>query len=497
MKRILRTRGSVVVATTVAIALLAACGGDDDPKSSTSSAAPSASASSSASAGGSGSPSASAASSASPEASASASESAPAAAAPVDPCAGLDAFGDIKGKTVTVYGASTDAKQKAIVAGFAPFEECTGAKVKAEGSQDFTTQIVVRAKAGTAPDIALFPNLGLLRTVAELGKIVDAPAEVVANIDQYYQPSWKDYGTIGGRVLAAPALADVKSFVWYSPKVFAEKGYTVPTTWDELVALSDKMAADDPKGRPWCAGFGSDAATGWVGTDWLEDMMLRVSGPQAYDKWISHEIPFNDPSVAAALEKVGSILKNDKYTNGGFGDSRSVATTTFQNGGLPILSGGCYLHRQAAFYGGLYPKGTKVAEDGDIFAFYLPAIDETHGKPVLFAGDFISSMTDKPETKALYTYMSGAGWVNAAAKAATTGGIVSPNKALDPSLLTSPVDKLAVSFLQDPKAVARYDASDLMPSAVGGGTAFKGLTDWVAGKSDKDTLDFIEQSWPK
>ncbi len=88
----------------------------------------------------------------------------------------------------------------------------------------------------------------------------------------------------------------MKSFVWYSPKAFAAAGYTVPTTWDELMALSDKIAATGKK--PWCAGIGSGDATGWPATDWLEDVVLRQAGPDVYEQWVNHEIPFNDPQIA-------------------------------------------------------------------------------------------------------------------------------------------------------------------------------------------------------
>ena len=100
--------------------------------------------------------------------------------------------------------------------------------------------------------------------------------------------------------------------------------------------------------------------------------MLRVNGPEVYDQWVTHEIPFNDPKVAAALDEVGKFLKNENYVNGGYGDVKSIASTTFQDGGLTILDGTCAMHRQATFYASQFPEGTTVAEDGDVFAFYLP-----------------------------------------------------------------------------------------------------------------------------
>jgi len=286
--------------------------------------------------------------------------------------------------------------------------------------------------------------------------------------------------------------------VWYSPKTFKAKGYAVPKTWDELMALSTKIATDDPKGKPWCAGFGSGEATGWVGTDWLEDLMLRTAGPDTYNKWVAHQIPFNDPAGATALAKVGSILKNDKFVNGGLGDVKSIATTTFQDAGVPILDGSCYMHRQASFYAANWPKGTKVAEDGDVWAFYLPTVDPSAGKPVLGGGEFVAAFANRPEVAAFQAYLASPEWANNKAKATPGGGWVSANKDLKVDNLASAVDKLSAQILQDPKAVFRFDASDQMPAAVGAGTFWREMTSWVAtNKSDKDVLDAIEQSWPR
>ena len=140
--------------------------------------------------------------------------------------------------------------------------------------------------------------------------------------------------------------------------------------------------------------------------------MLRDAGPDIYDQWVNHEIPFNDPPVAEALDPVGGILKNDDYVNGGFGDVNSIATTEFQEAGLPILDGKCALHRQASFYAANWPEGTEVTEDGDVFAFYLPLTSEEFGKPVLGGGEFVTAFSDRPEVQAFQTYLSTDVWAN-------------------------------------------------------------------------------------
>lgn len=414
-------------------------------------------------------------------------------------CAPYKAFGDIKGKTVSVYTSITAPEDGPHIASYKPFEDCTGAKIKYEGSKEFEAQLPVRVKGGNAPDIAYLPQPGLLQTMVATGKVKPAPAEVTANVDKN-MPDFKEYGTVDGTFYAAALGANVKSFVWYSPTAFKDKGYEIPTTWDALLALTDKIAADNPgdEVKPWCAGIESGDATGWPATDWVEDVMLRTAGAETYDKWVKHEIPFNDPAVATALAEVGKILKNPKYVNGGYGDVKTIASTSFQDGGLPVAdgSGACYMHRQASFYAANWPEGTNVAEDGDVWAFYLPAKDDTT-RPVLGGGEFVAAFADRPEVKAFQTYLSSVEWANERARTCGSGGCVTANKNADPSLLKNPVDKLSAESLTDKKATFRFDGSDLMPGAVGAGSFWKGMTDWIVGKDDKATLDFIEQSWPK
>ena len=60
--------------------------------------------------------------------------------------------------------------------------------------------------------------------------------------------------------------------------------------------------------------FESGAASGWPGTDWLEDLMLRSAGPNVYDKWVNHEISFDDAEVlidAKGLSHKGTIKPFD------------------------------------------------------------------------------------------------------------------------------------------------------------------------------------------
>jgi alpha-glucoside transport system substrate-binding protein len=399
-----------------------------------------------------------------------------------------------EGTEVEMYTTIVSPEADLFQESFAEFEECTGITINWNGSQEFEAQLPVRVEGGTAPDLAIFPQPGLLKKMVETGAMVAASDALAASVDANYTPDWKNYGTVDGTFYAAPLGANVKSFVWYSPKTFADNGWEIPTTWAELLTLSDTIAETDV--QPWCVGFGSGDATGWVGTDWMEDLMLRFQDAETYDKWVSNEMKFDDPKVAEVLAEAGKILKNPDYV----GNVAAIATTTFQDGGAGIVDGSCAMHRQASFIGGILqgdydativtPEDTDV--EGGITTFYFPGVSADN-KPALGGGEFVGAFSDRPEVQAVQLYLTTAEWNN---KKAALGTWFSAHLGLDTANVADPVNAVAVEILQN-ATTFRFDASDLMPAAVGAGSFWKEMTAWVAeDKADADVLEAIQASWP-
>jgi alpha-glucoside transport system substrate-binding protein len=410
-------------------------------------------------------------------------------------CADYTQYGDLSGKSVSIYSGIVAPEDQPYIDSYKPFEECTGATINYTADKNFEEQILVQAQAGAPPDLAIVPQPGLLAQLVATGEVVAPPQGVSDNVDAFWDPAWKEYATIDGTFYAAPSGSSVKSLVWYSPAQFEENGWEVPTTLKELSTLTDTIAAAGTK--PWCAGIASGGATGWPITDWMEDMVLRLGSPEDFDAWVAHEVPFNSEVPTAALDAAGEILKDPAFVNGGYGDVTTIASTTFQDGGLPILDGQCSLHKQASFYAANWPEGTKVAEDGDVFAFYLPG-ESAEDNPVLGAGEFTTAFSDDPAVQAFQTFLSTDTWANLKAKASselTGGGWITSNTGLDKANLVNPIDLLSVEILQDPNAVFRFDGSDRMPAAVNN-VFWKEATAWITGQSTADTLDKIEAAWP-
>jgi alpha-glucoside transport system substrate-binding protein len=396
-------------------------------------------------------------------------------------------------KTVQVFSPVRDSdNDKPIadyVAGYQPLVDCTGVEIDWQGTDQFETEVNVRLEGGDPPDVIDYPQPGLLAGNARKGYLHELPADVAAHTKGDFLDPWADYSTVDGKVYGIPGRSNIKSLIWYSPEAFKAKGYQIPKSLEDLKALSEKIVADG--GVPWCVGAESGVATGWVLTDWMEDFMLRVNGEDVYDQWVSHKIPFNDPKVAAVADAVGAYVKNPAYL-GGENNVKAIATTKFQDGGLPILSGKCYLHRQASFYSGLWPKGTKIGADGAIDFFYLPS-PASGPKFMLGAGDIYAAGTDKPETYAVLAYT---GSVDYQTYLVNKRGELSPNKGVKLEDIKDPLVK-RFTELQNDADVFRFDASDQMPGAVGSGTLWTEITKWVTGGSTQDFVDNVEKSWPK
>lgn len=395
--------------------------------------------------------------------------------------------GDLAGTTVTIMSSIRDVEAERLETAWAAFEAETGIDIVHEGTATFEDDLKLRVDGGDAPDLAFVPQPGLLATLASDGKVVplsDLEDDVLANNGE----SWVGYGTVDGTFYAPPFGANIKSLVWYSPAAFADAGYEIPTTWQGLLDLSQQIVDDG--GVPWCVGAESGGATGWVLTDWTEDIMLRTAGPEVYDQWVNHEIPFNDPAVAAALEQVAAIVKNDDFVLGG---AQSIPSTSFQEAGLPLLDGECFMHRQANFYGNQWPEGTTKGPDGQVNTFFLPMVNEDDAKAMLGGGELIAAFADRPEVKAVAEFLTSADYANERLK---LGNWLSPNKGADPTLVTDPLEQQFAVLLAE-SDVFRFDGSDLMPGPVGAGSFWSEMVEWVVGSQDTaTTLENIEASWP-
>jgi alpha-glucoside transport system substrate-binding protein len=369
-------------------------------------------------------------------------------------------------------------------------------EIELEASPDFEEQFQIRTEGGTL-DIGLVPQPGTVAAQAEAGTIVSLEdmGFDIAELEGLFGEYLLSLVEVDGEHWGVPTNVNLKSMIWYPKDDFDAAGYTVPTTWEELLALSDEIVADG--GAPWCVGFESGGATGWPATDWMEDIMLRTAGVDTYDQWIAHDIPFNDPAVATAAETFGEVMFGDGYVLGGAGDTPSIG---FGAAPLPMFEDppGCWLHRQASFIIGAapFPEDAVAGEDYDWFPF--PPIDQ---EGTLFAGEFavVGTAGNRPEVvDFLQKFMAEEIQCGMGGEAASSR--LSPNVNVGPDCYVNDIlaDSAAVVTEAITSGTGRFDASDLMPGEVGAGSFWTGMVRYMqeGSGSVQAVLDEIEASWP-
>lgn len=395
---------------------------------------------------------------------------------------------------VTILGAFGGDEQALFEESIADFEAESGIDIQYVADQDFTTTILLRVNSGDAPDIGLFPQPGGVMQLAADGRIV--PIDQFLDYDQLDSTlvtGFLDSARYQGRVYAAPMRMAVKSIVWYPKKAYEEGGWsTEPATLTELGEVAQQIQSDSGE-KPWCVGWESAQATGWVGTDWIEEYMLRLHGPDVYDDWIYGRMPFNDEKVVAAFEAYGELINDDTVLGG----STAILSTPFAEAMTPAFQDDpdCYLMRQGNFATGFFPADMqeKLDEEVGIFVF-PPAEGGFEGQPILGGGDLAAAFSYDSDTVAVMEFLSspefGGPW-------AQGGGWLSPHTTFDQSQYADDLTRQIADMAYNAD-VFRFDGSDVMPKEVGSDSFWKAMVEFQSGaKTAEQVTEEVWNSWPE
>jgi alpha-glucoside transport system substrate-binding protein len=260
-------------------------------------------------------------------------------------------------------------------------------------------------------------------------------------------------GQVNGQTYGVFIKASIKGLIWYNPKLH-DYSSSPPATWDDL--MTQGKANQGNAQALWCLGIESGAASGWPGTDWIEEILLNQAGPDVYTNWYQGKVKWTDPAIKAAF----TTYMNDVVANA-YGGPRTIVATNFANAGDPLFKStpGCEFLNQASFITGLGAfKDLKAGTDYNFFGF--PAINSQYAGAVEGAGDLFGMFHDTPAAKSLMAYLVTAPaqdiWVK-------IGGALSANK--NATDYPDDISKASAALLANAKIFV-FDASDNMPSAM-------------------------------
>lgn len=390
--------------------------------------------------------------------------------------------------TVTVLGVWGGPELEGFQAVASEWEQATGGRMQFEGTRDLSAILRARVSGNNPPDIAVLPNPALLQEFAAAGNL--RPVDEMLDMDQLqgdYAETWIQQGSMDGSLYGLFVKASGKSTIWYDPKQFEANNWELPDSFDNLLALSDQIVQEGK--NPWALGLESGAASGWPGSDWIQEILLHESGPDVYDQWVSHEIPWTDPQVKSAFEKFGRIVHTENYVAGG---AQAVVNTGFQDASYQPFQDP---PRGYMYFLGAFTEGFLAAQfpdkqpgtDYDFFAF--PEIAADFADSVTGGGDVMVAFNDTPGVRSFLQYMAdGANWEPWAQR----GGFTTPSKALPADAYPSDLIAKTAEQLTESE-IFRFDADDSMPSEVQ--QAFwRGILDYVQNAGALDgVLQQIEE----
>jgi alpha-glucoside transport system substrate-binding protein len=372
-------------------------------------------------------------------------------------------------KEVTVVGSWGGSEQDSFLAMVKPWEDKTGNKVKYTGSRGLGAYLTTAVASGTLPDIAGLPGPGEMIQFAKGGAL--KPLDSVLDMATYKADTTSalvDLGSSDGKVYGVFMKLSVKGFIWYAK---ANYDGTVPANWDAVMA-TDK----GPANSLFCVGLESGADSGWPGTDWVEDFVIRQAGPQVYDSWVAGTTKWTDPAIKSAFEAFGDVL--DKT----FGGAAKINSTNFGDGGNDLFTSppGCLFHHQASFISDFFKK-QGGAKDGDFDFFVMPEINSQYKGALTGGGDIVGLFSDKAAAKDLLKYL-----VTPEAQQiwADRGGFVSANTKV--TKYPTPVEQKSADSIKG-ATVFRFDGGDLMPGTMKA-AFFAAMVEFAEDQSKLDSI---------
>lgn len=381
----------------------------------------------------------------------------------------IDCMGVEEGAEISMLYQWSGGEEENLNMILQPFVDACGVTINPESTRD-QALLDTRVQAGTPPDIAFW-------NVTQLGQYQDQlfPMTDLSVNAENYADFWVNFGSVNDQWLGLPVKADPKTLVWYSPANFEEMGYSVPDTWDGLNDLVEQMVADGQ--IPWSMGFESGDATGWTGTDFIQDILLVREGPDFVRGIIDGSVPYNDPGVREAWEIYGEWAMSDEYTVGG---ATGTVSTGFNDAILFVFSEPpeAMMVKQSGFAGGTITETYPDLEYGMDYDFFgVPGAQGLQG-----GSDWMMSFSDKPAVQALVAYLSsdvgGQKW-------AEVGFDLTPNQAGSGSYTDEALQNRADILTNADDFVP--DIGDSVPGGFGS-AEFTGITDYINGSRDLDTI---------
>ncbi len=369
-------------------------------------------------------------------------------------------------------------------------ENSTGLKIKYEVFSDIETHLVENEKASI--DIALIPNPQGVVNLGERSIIKPIEKFLPLNgMNSYYSEHLRQITTSENTNKNYGAFFRLfpNSMIWYSIEKYNDIGSPKFNSYEEILNFTSQYSKDNK--NLWCLDIESGASTGWIATNWLEDLIISEYGLETYDNWSKQNILSSESTILNSINSIGKLVFTE---NAVYGTNKRVVRKEFRNNYRNLLSkdvdcvfswGGHY----ADFY---MPEDKIFGQDYDFFKF--PSTKSNNS--IVGIGDILTVLNYSTETEKVFNKLIaedfGKQWMNQEDASYIPANMLNKNSISNP--LTYKEFELVKASLTDNSF--RYDASELMERKIGADalwTALKNYIDMGRERAYREIEDITEE----
>jgi len=352
-------------------------------------------------------------------------------------------------------------------------ENNTGLKIKYEIYSDIETYLI--ENKNPAIDIAIIPNP---QGVVNLGErdIVKSIDEFISEekMDNYYSSHLQKITTSSSTNKNYGAFFRLfpNSMIWYSIEKFKEIGSPEFKTYEDILNYTKNYSKEGK--NLWCLDIESGASTGWIATNWLEDLILSEYGSDVYDNWSNQDIVSSSDEILNSINNIGKLVFTE---NAIYGTNKRIVRKEFRNNYNNLLNenvdcvfswGGHY----ASFY---MPQDKQFGRDYDFFKF--PSTN--NNSSIVGIGDVLTALNYSSDTQEVFNAIIdenfGQNWMS------WVDATYIPANKLNQNFIANPLTKKEAKLIRDSliENTFRYDASELMERKIGADALWVALKNYI------------------
>ena len=251
------------------------------------------------------------------------------------------------------------------------------------------------------------------------------------------------------------------SLIWYDVEKYKEIGSPKFNDFEEMVIFTKENVSN---GNPlWCMDIESGASTGWIASNWLEDIVLHEYGPNVYDKWSQQKITPKNNEIKSSISSIGEIIFIDHAIYGG---KERIISKEFRNNyrNLVDRDNTCVFSWSGHFANMYFPSDKIYGTDYDFFKF--PSTKNRNAMVGL--GDSLVILNSSEESIQVFNSLTSNGfgqdWTSQ-----KDSMFISANKNSNINEIKNPLLLKETNLIRSAlnEDLFRYDASELMERRIG------------------------------